>query len=109
MALAPGTRLDRTGAVKVLHQHVAADPELQQRFEREAKTLAALRHPHIGPVYDVGSQSGIDFLVMEYLEGETLAQRLTKGALPLDQALPRPAESSPQPNRRCNNSFPLQG
>ncbi len=81
------TRLDRTVAIKVLPEHVASDPELKQRFEREAKTLAALSHPHICPIHDVGSQDGIDFLVMEHLEGETLAQRLTKGALPLDQAL----------------------
>jgi serine/threonine protein kinase len=84
---AQDTRLDRTVAIKVLPQHVAADPELKQRFEREAKTLAALSHPHICPVFDVGRQDGVDFLVMEYLEGETLAHRLTKGALPLDQAL----------------------
>ena len=81
------TRLDRTVAIKVLPEHVASDPDLKQRFEREAKTVAALSHPHICPVFDVGSQDGIDFLVMEYLEGETLAQRLEKGALPLDQAL----------------------
>ena len=81
------TRLDRIVAIKVLLQHAAADPDLKQRFEREAKTLAALSHPHICPVFDVGRQDGVDFLVMEYLEGETLAQRLTKGALPLDQAL----------------------
>ena len=84
---ATDTRLDRTVAIKVLLAHVADDPDLRQRFEREAKTLAALSHPHICPVFDVGQQDGIDFLVMEYLEGETLAQRLTKGALPLDQAL----------------------
>src|SRR5262245_11588765 len=81
------TRLDRTVAIKVLPEHVASNPDLKQRFEREAKTLAALSHPHICPVFDVGSQNGIDFLVMEYLEGETLEQRLKKGALPLDQAL----------------------
>ncbi|MBI2188922.1 MAG: protein kinase [Acidobacteria bacterium] len=81
------TRLDRTVAVKVLPAHVATDPHLKQRFEAEAKTLAALSHPHICPVYDVGQQDGVDFLVMEYLEGETLAQLLTKGALPLAQAL----------------------
>jgi Tol biopolymer transport system component/predicted Ser/Thr protein kinase len=84
---AKDTRLDRTVAVKVLPEHVAADPELRQRFEREAKTLATLSHAHICPVFDVGSQNGIDFLVMEYLEGETLERRLKKGALPLDQAL----------------------
>jgi eukaryotic-like serine/threonine-protein kinase len=84
---ATDTRLDRTVAIKVLPEHVASDPELKQRFEREAKTLAALSHPHICPVFDVGSQDGIDFLVMEFLEGETLEQRLKKGALPLDGAL----------------------
>ncbi len=81
------TRLDRTVAIKVLPEHVASDPELKQRFEREAKTISSLNHPHICTLYDVGNQDGIDFLVMEHLEGETLAQRLTKGALPLDQAL----------------------
>jgi len=78
------TRLDRTVAIKVLPEHVACDPELKRRFEREAKTLATLSHPHICPVFDVGSQDGLDFLVMEHLEGETLEQRLKKGALPLD-------------------------
>jgi eukaryotic-like serine/threonine-protein kinase len=84
---ATDTRLDRTVAIKVLPEHVASNPDLKQRFEREAKTLAALSHPHICPIHDVGSQNGVDFLVMEYLEGETLEQRLKKGALPLDQAL----------------------
>ena len=68
-------------------EHVAADPDLKQRFEREAKTISSLNHPHICTLYDIGTQDGIDFLVMEYLDGETLAQRLEKGALPLDQAL----------------------
>ena len=84
------TRLDRTVAIKVLLAHVADDPDLRQRFEREAKTISSLNHPHICTLYDIGQQDGTDFLVMEYmeyLEGETLAQRLTKGALPLDQAL----------------------
>ena len=81
------TRLDPHRRLKVLPEHVASDPDLKQRFGREAKTVAALSHPHICPVFDVGSQDGVDFLVMEYLEGETLAQRLEKGALPLDQAL----------------------
>ncbi len=84
---ATDTRLDRTVAIKVLPEHVAADPDLKQRFEREAKTISSLNHPHICTLHDIGSQDGIDFLVMEYLEGETLAQRLEKGALPLDQAL----------------------
>ena len=81
------TRLDRTVAIKVLPEHVAADPDLKQRFEREAKTVAGLSHPQICPVFDVGEQDGVDYLVMEYLDGETLQQRLEKGALPLDQAL----------------------
>jgi serine/threonine protein kinase len=84
---ATDARLDRTVAIKVLPDHVASDPELRQRFEREAKTLAALNHPHICHIHDIGSQDGIDFLVMEYLKGETLEQRLTRGALPVDQAL----------------------
>ena len=84
---ASDTRLDRTVAIKVLPEHVAADPDLKQRFEREARTVAALNHPHICTLHDIGNQDGIDFLVMEYLDGETLAQRLEKGALPLDQAL----------------------
>jgi len=71
----------------VLPSHVATDPALKQRFEREARTLAALSHPHICPVFDVGQHEGIDFLVMEYLEGETLAGRLVKGPLLLNQAL----------------------
>jgi eukaryotic-like serine/threonine-protein kinase len=80
-------RLDRTVAIKVLPEHVATDPDLKARFEREAKTVAALSHPHICPVFDVGSQDGVDFLVMEYLEGDTLAQRLENGPVALDQAL----------------------
>ena len=84
---ATDTRLDRTVAIKVLPAHVADDPDLRQRFEREAKTISSLNHPHICTLYDIGSQDGVDFLVMEYLDGDTLAQRLEKGALPLDQAL----------------------
>ena len=81
------TRLDRTVAIKVLPEHVAADPDLKQRFEREVRTVAALNHPHICTLFDIGREGETDFLVMEYLEGETLAQRLRQGALPLDQAL----------------------
>ena len=81
------TRLDRTVAIKVLPEHVAADPDLKQRFEREAKTISSLNHPHICTLYDVGEHEGTAFLVMEYLDGDTLAQRLQKGALPLQQAL----------------------
>ncbi len=65
------TRLDRTVAIKVLPEHVASDPELKQRFEREAKTISSLNQPHICTLHDVGSQDGIALLVMEHLEGET--------------------------------------
>jgi serine/threonine protein kinase len=81
------TRLDRAVAIKVLPPHVAADSAFRQRFEREAKTVSSLDHPHICALYDVGQDRGTDFLVMQYLEGETLADRLTKGPLALDQAL----------------------
>ena len=81
------TRLDRTVAIKVLPEHVAADPDLKQRFEREAKAIAALNHPHICTLHDIGTEGGTDFLVMEYLDGRTLAQRLENGALPLEEAL----------------------
>jgi serine/threonine protein kinase len=81
------TRLDRIVAIKVLPTHLADRSELRERFEREAKTIASLNHPHICVLYDIGQQDGIDYLVMEYLEGETLAQRLQKGPLPLEQVL----------------------
>lgn len=88
------TRLDRTVAIKVLPSHVADWPEFNDRFEREARTVAALNHPHICALYDVGHQDASTgsgqataFLVMEYLDGETLEARLKRGALPLEQAL----------------------
>ena len=81
------TRLDRIVAIKVLPAHLADKPELRERFEREARTIASLNHPHICTLHDIGRQDGTDFLVMEYLEGETLAQRLLKGPLPLEQVL----------------------
>src|SRR5882672_10856585 len=81
------TRLDRIVAIKVLPAHLADRSELRERFEREAKTIASLNHPHICTLFDTGQQDGIDYLVMEYLEGETLAQRLLKGPLPLEQVL----------------------
>ncbi len=81
------TRLDRIVALKVLPEHVASDPDLRSRFEREAKAISSLSHPHICTLHDVGSEAGIDFLVMEYLEGETAAQRLAKGPLPIQQVL----------------------
>src|SRR6266851_3404304 len=81
------TRLDRIVAIKVLPPHLADRSELRERFEREARTIASLNHPHICTLFDIGQQDGIDYLVMEYLEGETLAQRLQKGPLPLEQVL----------------------
>jgi len=81
------TRLDRTVAIKVLASHLSSSPELKQRMEREARSISALNHPHICQLYDIGSQNGTDFLVMEFLEGETLAERLKKGALPLPETL----------------------
>src|SRR6202043_2183899 len=81
------TRLDRTVAVKVLASHLSSSPELKQRMEREARTISSLNHPHICQLYDIGSQDGTDYLVMEFLEGETLAARLSKGALPMNEIL----------------------
>ncbi len=79
------TRLEREVAVKVLPADLAANPDFKQRFEREAKTISSLSHPHICALYDVGHEDGVDFLVMELLEGETLAERLKRGALPAEQ------------------------
>src|SRR5215469_4764120 len=81
------TRLDRTVAIKVLPPHLSSDAESKQRMEREAKAISALQHSNICTLHDIASQDGIDFLVMEYLEGQTLASRLEKGPLPLDQTL----------------------
>ena len=81
------TRLERTVAVKVLPSHMSASPEVRQRFEREAKTISQLSHPHICALYDVGREGETEYLVMEYLEGETLLDRLAKGPLPLEQTL----------------------
>src|SRR6202171_2638282 len=81
------SRLDRIIAIKILLDHLADRADLRERFEHEARTVASLNHPHICTLYDVGHQDGTDYLVMEYLEGETLAQRLLKGALPLEQVL----------------------
>jgi eukaryotic-like serine/threonine-protein kinase len=81
------TRLDRTVAIKVLASHLASSPELKQRMEREARAISALNHPHICHLYDIGSQDGTDYLVMEFLDGQTLAERLRKGALSFDELL----------------------
>src|SRR5215469_18865908 len=80
-------RLDRTVAIKILPQQLSSDPVRKQRFEREAKTISGLNHPNICVLHDVGSQDGVDYLVMELMDGETLAARLLKGPLPLEQVL----------------------
>src|SRR5215472_17629511 len=74
-------RLGREVAIKVLPEHLCSDPSLKTRFEREARAISALSHPHICHLYDIGSQGGTDFIVMELLEGESLAERLQKGPL----------------------------
>src|SRR6266404_827296 len=81
------TRLDRIVAIKVLPKQFQSDSDLKVRFEREARAISSLQHAHICTLFDVGHQDGIEYLVMEYLEGETLAARLLKGPLPPDQVL----------------------
>src|SRR5690242_13225419 len=81
------TRLERTVAIKVLPSHLASNPDLKQRLDREAKAVSKLSHPHICTLHDIGHQDGIDFLVMEFVEGETLEQRLNRGPLSPEQTL----------------------
>jgi serine/threonine protein kinase len=81
------TRLDRTVAIKVLRPHLLQSAEARQRFDREARAISKLNHPHVCTLYDVGHQDGADFLVMEYVDGETLARRLARGAIPVAQAI----------------------
>src|SRR5512133_2064062 len=81
------TRLDRTVAIKVLSGGPISTTELRQRFEREARAISALQHPNICVLHDVGSQDGMDYLVMEYVEGETLGHRLERGPMPMQQVL----------------------
>jgi eukaryotic-like serine/threonine-protein kinase len=81
------TRLDRIVAVKIIPDHLSDRAEVRERFEREARTIASLNHPHICTLFDIGHQDGTDYLVMEYLEGETLSERLKKGPLLLEQVL----------------------
>lgn len=78
----PRYRLDRTVAVKVLASHLSSSPELKQRMEREGRAISSLNHPHICQLYDIGSQNGTDYLVMEFLEGETLVEKLRNRPLP---------------------------
>ena len=80
-------RLERSVAIKILPEHLSSDPTQKQRFEREAKAISSLTHPNICTLYDVGYQNAVDFLVMELLDGESLASRLEKGAMPLAQVL----------------------
>ena len=84
---ATDTRLNRSVAVKVLPKALATDPQFRARFDREAQAIAALSHPHICTLHDISHQDGVDFLVMEYLEGETLAARLLRGPMPLDEGM----------------------
>src|ERR1700745_2480205 len=84
---AKDTRLDRIVAIKVLPSHLSSDPELKQRMDREATATSSLQHANICTLYGSGAQDGTDFLVMEYLEAQTLAERLAKGPLPLDRVL----------------------
>ena len=84
---AKDTRLDRTVAIKVLPSELSQHEELRQRFEREARAVSSLNHRHICTLYDIGREDSVDFMVMEYLEGETLADRVAKGPLPVDEAL----------------------
>ncbi len=85
--LARDTRLDREVAIKALPGHLATDPARHERFEREAKTLAGLSHPNVAGIYGVEEQNGARYLVLEYVDGETLADRLDRGPLPLDEAV----------------------
>src|ERR1700730_15150444 len=80
-------RLERDVAIKILPAQFSSDPVRKQRFEREAKSISCLNHPHICMLFDIGQQNGTDFLVMECVEAETLANRLEKGPLALDQVL----------------------
>src|ERR1700677_3366817 len=86
------TRLDRAVAIKILASHLSSSPELKQRMEREGRAISSLNHPHICQLYDIGSQDGTDYLVMELLDGETVAERIRKGALPLSEVLKIGAE-----------------
>jgi serine/threonine protein kinase len=81
------TRLDREVAIKVVASGLTASPEARSRFEREARAISRLKHPHVCPLYDVGHEQDVDYIVMELLEGETLAERLRKGPLPVSEAL----------------------
>src|SRR5262245_4487717 len=84
---AKDTRLDRSVAIKVIPAHLSGSPELKARFEREARTISSLNHPNICTLYDGGHEGGVDYIVMEHLEGETLADRLERGPLPVNEII----------------------
>ena len=98
------TRLGRPMAIKVIRSEEAQRSDFRIRFQREAQATAALNHPHICTLYDVGEQEGVSYLVMEYVEGQTLALRLREGPLPLDQLLRRAVEVVARPWRRLTNA-----
>ena len=81
------SRLNRIVAVKILPEHLSANTQLKERFEREARTISSLSHSHICALYDTGEQNGVTYLVMEFLEGENLGKRLEKGPIPSEQVL----------------------
>src|SRR5262245_51701758 len=81
------TRLDRIVAIKILREHLTNNPARRARFEREARAISKLNHPHICTLYDVGHDNSVNYLVVEYLDGQSLAERLQKGALPIELAL----------------------
>ena len=88
------SRLDRTVAIKVLPSHLTGDSEARERFDREARSISSLSHPNVCQLYDVGSQDGTSYLVMEFLEGETLADRLLKGPLHFHNSSKSPSRSA---------------
>src|SRR6202165_3762498 len=97
---ASDTRLDRTVAIKILPEALAADPQFRERFDRDARAISQLTHPHICTLYDVGHQGGTDFLVMEYLEGETLgALPITEGAADRDSDRECVGQGAPRGHR----------
>ena len=99
------TRLDRAVAIKVLPPALAADPQFRERFEREARAISALEHPNICALYDVGTSGHTDFLVMQYLEGETVVERLAAGPLPLDEALQHAIEVASALDKAHSHGF----
>src|SRR5687767_12827652 len=82
------TRIDRTVAIKILAAGFGQDAAARERFDREARAISQLDHPHICALHDVGTQDGLAFLVMQFVDGETLASRLTRGPLPIDETIP---------------------